>query len=72
MVYTKVQELFITLDLSSNRFDRDIPESIGNLNLRGLRLLNLSNNIRTGQIPQGLKKPCKSGITRPFSKPTLW
>ena len=54
-IYTKVQELFIALDLSSNRFDGDIPESIGNLNLRGLRLLNLSNNILTGQIPQGLK-----------------
>ena len=47
--------MFIALDFSSNRFDGDIPESIGNLNLRGLRLLNFSNNILTGQIPQGLK-----------------
>ncbi|XP_050261005.1 receptor-like protein 7 [Quercus robur] len=54
-IYTKVQELFTALDFSSNRFDGDIPESIGNLNLRGLRLLNFSNNILTGQIPQGLK-----------------
>ena len=54
-IYTKVQELFIALDFSSNRFDGDIPESIGNLNLRGLHLLNFSNNILAGQIPQGLK-----------------
>ncbi|XP_075653665.1 uncharacterized protein LOC142624020 [Castanea sativa] len=53
--YKKVQELFTALDFSSNRFTGAIPEFIGNLNLKGLRLLNLSNNILTGQIPQGLK-----------------
>ncbi|KAL4654911.1 hypothetical protein ACB092_01G414000 [Castanea dentata] len=53
-IYMKVQELFTALDFSSNRFVGDIPESIGNLNLKGLRLLNISNNILTGHIPQSL------------------
>ncbi|KAK7854309.1 receptor like protein 27 [Quercus suber] len=52
--YKKVQELFTALDFSSNRFTGDIPESIGNLNLKGLRLLNFSNNFLTGHIPQSL------------------
>ena len=54
-IYMKIQELFTTLDLSTNRFSRDIPKSIGNLNLKGLDLLNLSNNILTGHIPQSLR-----------------
>ncbi|KAK4605328.1 hypothetical protein RGQ29_013413 [Quercus rubra] len=53
--YEKVQELFTALDFSSNRFTGDIPKSIGNLNLKGLRLLNLSNNFLTGHIPQSLR-----------------
>ncbi|KAL4654910.1 hypothetical protein ACB092_01G413900 [Castanea dentata] len=53
--YMKVQEFFIALDFSSNRFDGNILESIGNLNLKGLCLLNLSNNILIGQIPQSLR-----------------
>ncbi|KAM4133838.1 hypothetical protein ACJW30_01G362100 [Castanea mollissima] len=53
-IYMKVQELFTALDFSSNRFVGDIPESIGNLNLKGLCLLNISNNILTGHIPQSL------------------
>ena len=53
--YKKVQEFFIALDFSSNRFDGDILESIGNLNLKGLCLLNLSNNILIGHIPQSLR-----------------
>ena len=54
-IYMKIQELFTTLDLSTNRFSRDIPKSIGNLNLKGLHLLNLSNNILTSHIPQSLR-----------------
>ncbi|KAM4126067.1 hypothetical protein ACB094_01G360300 [Castanea mollissima] len=53
-IYMKVQELFTALDFSSNRFVGDILESIGNLNLKGLRLLHISNNILTGHIPQSL------------------
>ncbi|KAG6662971.1 hypothetical protein CIPAW_03G279600 [Carya illinoinensis] len=50
--YEKVQELLKAIDLSSNRFGGEIPESIGNL--RGLSLLNLSNNVLTGLIPLSL------------------
>ncbi|KAG2719539.1 hypothetical protein I3760_03G270700 [Carya illinoinensis] len=50
--YEKVQELLKAIDLSSNRFGGEIPESIGNL--RGLSLLNLSNNVLTGHIPLSL------------------
>ena len=53
--YKKVQELFTALDFSSNRFAGDIPEFIGNINLKGLHLLNLSNNNLTGHIPQSLR-----------------
>jgi Leucine-rich repeat (LRR) protein len=52
MFYEKVQELFIAIDLSSNRFVGEIPEFIGNLN--GVQLLNLSNNALTGHIPSSL------------------
>ncbi|XP_059449464.1 putative receptor like protein 25 [Corylus avellana] len=50
--YEKVQELFIAIDFSSNRFVGEIPESIGNL--KGAQLLNLSNNALTGHIPPSL------------------
>ncbi|XP_042973974.1 putative receptor like protein 25 [Carya illinoinensis] len=52
LFYEKVQDLFKAIDISSNRFGGEIPESIGNL--RGLHLLNLSNNVLTGHIPQSL------------------
>ncbi|XP_050261090.1 putative receptor like protein 25 [Quercus robur] len=55
MDYKKVQEWFTALDFSSNRFVGDIPKSIGNLNLKDLRLLNLSNNFLIGHIPQSLR-----------------
>ncbi|XP_042973978.1 putative receptor like protein 25 [Carya illinoinensis] len=50
--YEKVQELLKAIDISSNRFGGEIPESIGNL--RGLHFLNLSNNVLTGHIPPSL------------------
>jgi hypothetical protein len=50
--YEKVQEALIAIDLSSNRFVGEIPESIGNLN--GVQLLNLSNNALTGHISSSL------------------
>ncbi|XP_042973975.1 receptor-like protein 7 [Carya illinoinensis] len=50
--YKKVQELLKAIDISSNRFGGEIPESIGNL--RGLHLLNLSNNVLTSHIPPSL------------------
>ncbi|XP_042973192.1 receptor like protein 22-like [Carya illinoinensis] len=50
--YEKVLELFKAIDISSNRFGGEIPESIENL--RGFRLVNLSNNVLTGHIPLSL------------------
>ena len=50
--YPKVQEVFIAIDFSSNKFVGKIPESIGNL--KGAQLLNLSNNVLAGHIPSSL------------------
>nr|XP_048328452.1 receptor-like protein 9DC3 [Ziziphus jujuba var. spinosa] len=52
MQYEKIQEIFAVIDLSSNRFEGSIPESLGIL--QGLHVLNLSNNILTGKIPSSL------------------
>uniref|UniRef100_A0A2N9FN02 Leucine-rich repeat-containing N-terminal plant-type domain-containing protein n=1 Tax=Fagus sylvatica TaxID=28930 RepID=A0A2N9FN02_FAGSY len=52
MVYLKIIEVFAAIDLSSNKFNGNIPEFIGNLN--GFHLLNLSNNNLTGHIPLSL------------------
>ncbi|XP_034674586.1 receptor-like protein 9DC3 [Vitis riparia] len=47
--FVKILKAFTTIDLSSNKFQGEIPESIGNLN--SLRGLNLSHNNLTGHIP---------------------
>ncbi|CAB4305011.1 unnamed protein product [Prunus armeniaca] len=48
--YKKTPYLLTLIDLSSNRFEGEIPEGpVGKL--RGLVLLNLSNNSLTGHIP---------------------
>jgi hypothetical protein len=52
MEYDRVQEFFRAIDISSNMFVGEIPESIGDL--KGLHMLNLSNNIFTGHIPPSL------------------
>ncbi|KAL4636407.1 hypothetical protein ACB092_03G005700, partial [Castanea dentata] len=52
-VYHKVQQSFRAIDMSSNKFVGEIPESIGDLS--GLHMLNISNNILTGHIPQSLE-----------------
>ncbi|KAF5464978.1 hypothetical protein F2P56_015013 [Juglans regia] len=49
MVYGKVSNLFIAIDLSRNRFEGEIPEVVGHL--KELNLLNLSHNFLTGPIP---------------------
>ncbi|CAL9013512.1 unnamed protein product [Prunus brigantina] len=51
--YQKTPYLLTLIDLSSNRFEGEIPEGpVGKL--RGLVLLNLSNNSLTGHIPSSL------------------
>ncbi|KAI3769479.1 hypothetical protein L6452_00582 [Arctium lappa] len=49
MEYEKIIDIFIAVDLSSNKFGGKIPESIQSLSC--LRLLNLSNNELSGVIP---------------------
>ncbi|CAL5393874.1 unnamed protein product [Camellia sinensis] len=50
--YQEIQNIFATIDLSSNKFEGVIPEFIGNL--KGLQQLNLSNNNLNGGIPSCL------------------
>ncbi|KAJ9676370.1 hypothetical protein PVL29_025074 [Vitis rotundifolia] len=47
--FVKILNTFTTIDLSSNKFQGEIPKSIGNLN--SLRGLNLSHNNLAGDIP---------------------
>ncbi|KAM3705238.1 hypothetical protein ACJW31_03G065700 [Castanea mollissima] len=51
-LYEKIQDHLIAVDLSSNKFEGEISEVIGNL--QGLHLLNISNNNLTGPIPSSL------------------
>ncbi|XP_010464056.1 PREDICTED: receptor like protein 30-like [Camelina sativa] len=50
--FLKIPYSFRAIDFSGNRFNGNIPESIGLL--IELRLLNLSGNVFTGSIPQAL------------------
>ncbi|XP_065849672.1 receptor-like protein 7 isoform X1 [Euphorbia lathyris] len=50
--YEQILVFFMVIDLSSNRFEGEIPEIIGTL--RELQSLNLSNNLLTGHIPSSL------------------
>ncbi|GMN60458.1 hypothetical protein TIFTF001_029543 [Ficus carica] len=50
--YEKIEDVFRVIDLSSNKFQGDIPKCVGNL--QGLQVLNLSNNILNGTIPSSL------------------
>ncbi|KAD7480256.1 hypothetical protein R6Q59_009026 [Mikania micrantha] len=45
---------YTIIDLSNNKFEREIPNIMGNLN--SLKVLNLSHNSLTGQIPSTLGK----------------
>ena len=49
----KILNTFTTIDLSSNKFQGEIPKSIGNLN--SLRELNLSHNNLVGHIPSSFR-----------------
>nr|XP_023918679.1 receptor-like protein 9DC3 [Quercus suber] len=50
--YWKIQDFLVAIDLSSNRFEGEIPEVVGNL--KGLHMLNLCNNVLVGSIPSSL------------------
>ena len=54
LVYPKIMEVFSAIDLSSNKFNGNIPEFVGNFSGFQLRILNLSNNNFTGYIPSSL------------------
>ncbi|KAM3703458.1 hypothetical protein ACJW31_04G097700 [Castanea mollissima] len=54
LAYEKIPYIFTAMDLSSNNFEGEIPELIGNL--KGIQLLNLSNNFLMGSIPSSLEK----------------
>ncbi|GKV30307.1 hypothetical protein SLEP1_g39131 [Rubroshorea leprosula] len=52
MEYPKVLEIFSAIDLSCNKFEGESSNVVGSL--KGLQLLNLSNNILVGPIPLAL------------------
>ncbi|XP_071688867.1 receptor-like protein 7 [Rutidosis leptorrhynchoides] len=51
--YVKILNVFTAIDLSSNDFEGDIPQSL--TDLRGLQSLNLSNNHLTGFVLPSLR-----------------
>ncbi|XP_038680874.1 receptor-like protein 7 [Tripterygium wilfordii] len=51
--YQKIPEVLTSIDLSSNKFEGEIPESI--TTLKNLHSLNLSNNRLSGHIPLGIE-----------------
>ncbi|KAF8016394.1 hypothetical protein BT93_H1795 [Corymbia citriodora subsp. variegata] len=55
--YNKILEYLTVIDLSSNGFDGEIPNSIGSLT--ELHLLNLSHNAIVGSIPSSLRNLTK-------------
>ncbi|XP_058111874.1 receptor-like protein 7 [Magnolia sinica] len=54
MELVKILTAFTVVDLSENKFQGDIPESIGDL--KSLHVLNMSNNYLTGRIPTSFEK----------------
>ena len=52
IMFMKIPTIFVTIDLSQNNFEGEIPDVIGELH--ALKGLNLSHNRLTGPIPQSL------------------
>ena len=50
--YQVIQDTFVFVDLSDNKFEGEISDLFGKL--KALRSLNLSNNMLTGRIPSSL------------------
>ncbi|KAL8116393.1 hypothetical protein AgCh_022766 [Apium graveolens] len=61
--YDKILNVFTAIDLSSNKFTGQIPESLGSL--VALQLLNLSNNDLTGLCGFLLSKNCGTKLSPP-------
>ncbi|KAH0720591.1 hypothetical protein KY285_005409 [Solanum tuberosum] len=59
MEIENILEVFTSIDFSSNNFEGEIPEVLGDLKL--LYLLNLSHNALTGRIPKALGKLTQLG-----------
>ncbi|XP_038680906.1 receptor-like protein 7 [Tripterygium wilfordii] len=53
MDYKMIPQVFAAIDVSSNNFEGEIPESIATL--KNLLLLNLSNNRLSGHIPSAIE-----------------
>ncbi|XP_045829847.1 receptor-like protein 6 isoform X2 [Trifolium pratense] len=52
MTLVRIPKLFVSIDLSRNKFEGEIPNAIGELH--ALKGLNLSHNRLTGHIPQSM------------------
>ena len=50
--YSEIQDSFVAIDLSSDKFEGEISKNLGNL--KALHMLNLSNNVLVGFIPSSL------------------
>uniref|UniRef100_M1BZU9 Verticillium wilt resistance n=1 Tax=Solanum tuberosum TaxID=4113 RepID=M1BZU9_SOLTU len=59
MEIENILEVFTSIDFSSNNFEGEIPEVLGDLKL--LYLLNFSHNALTGRIPKALGKLSQLG-----------
>ncbi|KEH38656.1 receptor-like protein 19 [Medicago truncatula] len=54
MTLVKIPRNFVSIDLSRNRFEGEIPNAIGELHALRIRGLNLSHNRLTDHIPQSM------------------
>ncbi|KAL7249975.1 hypothetical protein ACSBR1_012042 [Camellia fascicularis] len=52
ILYERIQDAVIVVDLSNNKFEGQIPEALGSL--CGLKVLSISNNSLIGKIPSSL------------------
>jgi Leucine-rich repeat (LRR) protein len=67
--YKKILDFFIAIDLSSNKFEGEIPEVVGHL--KGLQLLNLSVRLLDGFVPHWLCREVACITSLYKSCPTL-
>ncbi|XP_059070373.1 probable LRR receptor-like serine/threonine-protein kinase At4g36180 [Cryptomeria japonica] len=70
LYYTYILSTLISIDLSNNQLNGDVPLDLGKLN--GLRFLNLSMNSLNGIIPHSLGDMSQLGIGCPLPKNCSW